>query len=124
MSPETNALAQGIIFRKTNAHTGRRIAVNPANSAMHHLSYGRIVLNHHESSAAFSTQECETGLICLSGEAVVAVGAMETPLGRHDAIYIPRDSNVQVSTKSTADLAEFSCEERNNILCRSCVTPI
>lgn len=28
----------------------------------------------------------------------------------YDAIYIPRDSNVQITTKSTVDLAEFSAE--------------
>jgi hypothetical protein len=38
MSPETNPLAQEIVFRKTNVHTGRRIAVSPAHSAMRHLA--------------------------------------------------------------------------------------
>jgi 5-deoxy-glucuronate isomerase len=110
MSPETNTIAQGIVFRKTNAHTGRRIAVSPANSVMRHLAYARIVLNPFESRAAFFTEQCETGLICLSGEAIVAVDRAETSLGRCDAIYIPRDSQVQVFTKSSADLAEFSCD--------------
>jgi 5-deoxy-glucuronate isomerase len=101
-------MSQEIVFRNTHAHTGRRLAVTPANSAMRHLSYGRIVLGPSQSRETFSTGECETGLICLSGEAVVTVDSSETSLGRFDSLYVPRDSNVQISAKSRADLAEFS----------------
>ena len=58
----------------------------------------------------FSTGERETGLICVSGEAEVSVGAKQFSLGRFDAIYIPRDSEVRVETKSSVDLAEFSSD--------------
>jgi hypothetical protein len=34
-----------MIFRNTNAHIGRRIAVTPRNSKTQHLAYGRIILN-------------------------------------------------------------------------------
>jgi len=58
-----------MIFRKTNAHTGRHVAVTPANSSMRHLSYGRIILNSSKPQVSFSNGEQETGLICLSGMA-------------------------------------------------------
>ena len=34
-----------VVFRRTNAHMGRKLSVTPANSAMQELSYGRIVLD-------------------------------------------------------------------------------
>jgi 5-deoxy-glucuronate isomerase len=110
MSLETNAISNGTVFRKTHLHTGRRIVVSPANSAMAYLSYGRVILNTTRPKESFTTGERETGLICLSGEATVAVDSKQISLGKYDAVYIPRGSNVEVSTKSNADLAEFSCE--------------
>jgi 5-deoxy-glucuronate isomerase len=106
--PVGNTMSQEMIFRNTHAHTGRLIAVTPANSAMRHLSYGRIVLGPSQPSEAFSTGACETGLICLSGEATVTLDSEEISLGRFDSLYIPRNSSVRISTESRADLAEFS----------------
>jgi len=106
-APEKN------IFRRTNAHTGRRVCVSPANSTMRHLTYTRILLNPAKPSESFSTGDKETGLICLSGEATVSVPNQEITLARRDALYIPRDSVVNISTSSSADLAEFSCDVAN-----------
>jgi 5-deoxy-glucuronate isomerase len=99
-----------MIFRKTNAHVGRKIAVSPGNSTMKHLEYGRIILNSSEPTVKFSTGARETGLICLSGEGLVKVDGSSVSLGRFDAVYIPRDASVEVSTTSGVDLAEFSAE--------------
>jgi 5-deoxy-glucuronate isomerase len=77
---------------------------------MRHLCYGRIILDDRLSSEVFPTGRNETGLICLSGSATVAVGSEEILLSRYDSLYIPSDSNVKVSTNSIADLAEFSSE--------------
>ena len=100
--------ADKMIFRGTNAHVGRRISVSPVNSTMHHLCYGRIILNSDKRIEAFSTGDRETGLICLSGEAKVTFDGRSNTLDRYDSIYIPRDSSVEVSTNSSVDLAEFS----------------
>ena len=113
MSAPVLAAAEKNIFRKTNAHVGRCVHITPANSSMHHLAYSRIVLNSAKPSESFSNGDRETGLICLSGEAIVSVDGNETTLARRDAMYIPRDSAVQVSTKTSADLAEFSCDVAN-----------
>ena len=69
---------------------------------MRHLSYGRIILNSSTPRVSFSNGEQETGLICLAGNGVVKAAGIE--LGRFDAIYIPRESTIEVSTKSSVDL--------------------
>ena len=113
MSTPALSATEKNIFRKTNAHTGRRVCITPANSSMRHLSYSRIVLNPSHPTESFSNGDRETGLICLSGEAIVSADGQEITLAQRDAIYIPRDSNVKISTKSSADLAEFSCDVAN-----------
>ncbi len=95
-----------IVFKKTNAHKGRTLSVTPGNSAMRHLSYGRIVLDREQPKVAFEAGGDEVGLVCLQGQATVTVGGSPYELGRYDAIYIPRDSHVDVSTTSAVDLAE------------------
>lgn len=113
MSATVSSAPEKNIFRKTNAHTGRRTCVTPANSTMRHLAYSRILLNSAKSSESFSNGDSETGLICLAGEATVLVDSKEDTLGPRDSMYIPRDSSIKISTKSSADIAEFSCDVAN-----------
>lgn len=96
-----------MVFRKTNANLGRHVSVTPANSANQHLSYGRIVLKQSVPSVSFDNGNCETALICLSGVANVKVGGEKFALGQYDSIYIPRESEMEVTTAAIADLAEF-----------------
>jgi 5-deoxy-glucuronate isomerase len=110
MTANTQAAIDKMVFRKTNAHRGRLISITPANSSMRHLAYGRILLDQSKSAVSFSTGNRETGLIFLSGEASVTVDGKQVELGKHDAIYIPRDSAVSVETKSKVDIAEFSAD--------------
>lgn len=95
------------IFRKTNAKPGRNISVTPSNSTNQHLAYGRIILDPSHPSVSYNNGNCETGLICLSGAAEVTVDAERLPIGQYDALYIPRDSAIEVRTDSSVDLAEF-----------------
>src|SRR5215470_12136262 len=99
-----------MVFRGTNKHVGRHVSVTPKNSAMQHLAYGRVILNGTKNRESFSTGDRETGLICLSGKANVTVDGKPHAQGQYDAVYIPRDSSVHLSTDSEADLAEFSAE--------------
>jgi 5-deoxy-glucuronate isomerase len=110
MKNETNTALDKMIFRNTHGHIGRQVAVSPDNSSTRHLCYGRIILNRSQPTESFSTGARETGLVCLSGEALLKIDSKEVAVGQYDAIYIPRDSNVQITTKSTVDLAEFSAE--------------
>ena len=108
--PLETAAARRMIFRKTNASLGRHIAVTPSNSTNRHLSYGRIILNNQLSSAAFHNGDQETGFIVLTGAAKVTVGGRAFDLTQYDGIYIPRGSNIEVSTGEAVDIAEFSSD--------------
>src|SRR6202011_6106113 len=99
-----------IVFRRTNSRIGRHLAVTPENSSMKHLAYGRIILNSSSPSANFANGNRETALICLSGSARVKAAGQEFELGQYDAIYIPRDSSIEISAPASVDLAEFSSD--------------
>jgi 5-deoxy-glucuronate isomerase len=99
-----------LIFRRTNANVGRHIAISPTNSPMQHLAYGRIVLNSIQPSARIAAGDRETGLFCLAGEAQISVAGTTTHLSHLDALYIPRDTEIEVATESSADLAEISAD--------------
>src|ERR1700741_1500214 len=107
MSTKTAAAVDRMVFRKTNSQTGRHLAVTPENSTMRHLAYGRIRLNAAVPNVSFGDGNRESGLIVLSGMATVRTDGKEFELGQYDAIYIPRDSKIEVSTKSQADIQEF-----------------
>jgi len=110
MSTQIDVAMEKMVFRKTNGQTGRRLAVTPENSTMRHLSYGRVILNSSKPSVTFSNCDRETGLLCLSGNATVKVGGKGFEIGKFDAIYIPRDSSIEISTSNSVDLAEFSSD--------------
>ena len=97
-----------LIFRSTNSQTGRRVAVTPDNSANRHLSYARIILNSETKSVTFTNLGQETGLIVLSGSAAVTAAGHTADLKQYDAVYIPRDAQISVTTKTAVDIAEFS----------------
>ena len=69
---------------------------------------------------AFNSGEQETALICLSGKATVRAGrpALDHSqfdrslfdLAQYDSIYIPWDCEIEVTTGSEVDLAEFSAD--------------
>ena len=110
MSKQPAVALEKMVFRKTNAQTGRHVAVTPENSTMRHLSYGRIILNPAKPLVSFSNGDHETALICLSGNGLVKTASGEFELEQFDAIYIPRDSEIAVSTKSSVDFAEFAAD--------------
>src|SRR5260370_617621 len=110
MSTQTQVAFERMIFRKTNAHTGRHVSVTPQNSTMRHLAYGRIILNSSKPSVSFSNGEREIGVLCLAGSAAVKVAGKESEIGKFDAIYVPRDSSIEISTNDSVDLAELSSD--------------
>jgi 5-deoxy-glucuronate isomerase len=110
MSSQSSVALEKMVFRKTNAQTGRHLAVTPRNSSMRHLSYGRIILDSSESLVSFSNGDQETALICISGNGLVKTAGSEFALAQFDAIYVPRDSAISVSTNTSVDFAEFSAD--------------
>lgn len=95
------------IFRKTNAHIGRHVAVTPENSTNRHLSYARIILNRDVPTVSFRTNGQETGLIVLAGSATVTSEGQTVELQKFDSVYIPRDAQVEINSDAV-DIAEFS----------------
>jgi 5-deoxy-glucuronate isomerase len=103
-----------LVFRNTGARLGRHLAVTPGNSAMRHLHYGRIRLGAEQRSLRFETEERETALIVLRGNCRVSVGARSEALARYDALYIPRDSSVDIATSSDVDVLECGAPVEGN----------
>jgi len=104
----TSADVDRMVFRKTDAHMGRHISVTPRNSTNQFLSYGRIRLDAATPAINFANGGEETGLLNLGGSAEVVIGEQRFTLDHFDAIYIPRDSEIKISTTSSVDLAELS----------------
>lgn len=94
----------------THEGKGRRTAVAPGRTAARYLHYGRITLDAGDEAVAFDNKDHETGLVCLNGAARVSVAGESYELGRYDALYVPRDSRVEVRAAGDAgcDLAEVS----------------
>ena len=114
MSTQPMPAIDKMVFRKTNQNLGRNVYVTPSNSTNRHLSYGRIILNASKSSVSFNNGGQETGLTCLSGAATVKTRGEQFQLEQYDSIYIPRASQIEVSTKSSVDFAEFSADVEKN----------
>jgi 5-deoxy-glucuronate isomerase len=101
--------AQTCVVRGTASHRGRRISVRPGPTAARYLHYGRIVLDG--GSESFSTEDRETALIGMSGQAVVEVEGQSYDVGQYDALYVPRDS--QITVRGNCDLAEVAAPVDN-----------
>src|ERR1041384_8761958 len=113
MSAQTKQQTDQLIFRKTNALKGRTISITPENSTMKHLSYGRIILDQEVPQASFNTGNQESGLICLSGKCAIPCDGVANQIAQYDSIYLPRDSQVEITTDSAVDLVECLADVDN-----------
>ncbi|HEX8142765.1 MAG TPA: 5-deoxy-glucuronate isomerase [Pyrinomonadaceae bacterium] len=104
INPETCFVAD------THKGKGRRISVEPGKTAARFLHYGRITLDAGDAPLSFNNEGHETGLICLKGRAKVSADGERFDLSRYDALYIPRDSQIEVQADGDegCDLAEIS----------------
>ncbi len=100
----------------THVGKGRRTAVAPGETPMRNLHYGRITLDAGDEALTFETATHETGLVTLKGGAEISVGGETFRLGQYDALYVPRDSRVEVRAAGDAgcDLAELSAPVEGN----------
>jgi 5-deoxy-glucuronate isomerase len=96
------------VVKATHTTPGRTNWVKPGETASRNLYYGRIRLSPDTPSVDFSTEGCETGLICLKGSGSVHAAGQTFAMSPYDAIYIPRDSQVRVTTTVEFDLAEIA----------------
>jgi 5-deoxy-glucuronate isomerase len=101
--------AERCIVRNTASSKGRTQAVEPGRTAARYLHYGRIILSEDDSPLKFQTNDRETGLICLEGSAQTAAEGRSYNLGKYDALYVPRDTSVEVTPGAGGcDIAEVS----------------
>jgi len=100
--------AETCFVPKTHEGKGRRTAVAPGATAARFLHYGRITLAAGDPPLQFNSDEHEIGLICLNGKATVRADGETFDLDRYDAVYVSRDSEIEVSTSEGGDLAEVS----------------
>jgi 5-deoxy-glucuronate isomerase len=97
------------VVRKTGAHKGRFLSVVPGKTAVQYLHYGRIILGGTDVPVRFSTGDHETALIVLKGGATIETPKGLSSVGRYDALYVPRDCEVEVRpTAEGCDIAEVA----------------
>jgi 5-deoxy-glucuronate isomerase len=100
--------ARTCIVRNTAARKGRTRSIVPGKTAAQHLHYGRIILDAGAKETV-ETGTLETGLVCLKGEASVAVDGRQFTLRPYDALYVPRDARFEVTAGTGGcDLAEIA----------------
>ena len=105
-----NAITRETCFvPETHKGKGRRTAVAPGSTAARYLHYGRITLSAEDAAEKFNSKDHEIGLICLRGSADVSAAGDSFHLDQYDAVYISRDSDIEVKAGSSGcDLAEVS----------------
>jgi 5-deoxy-glucuronate isomerase len=96
------------VVRATHTGKGRTIAVAPGQTASRNLFYGRIRIEPGEQPVTFQNGDHETGLICLNGSGSVSVHGQTFAMNRYDALYVPRDSDIEVTSGPGIDIAELS----------------
>jgi 5-deoxy-glucuronate isomerase len=99
--------AEQCVVRATHQRKGRTEWLAPDLAAVRQLHYGRVILDAGET-LAFNTGGRETGFIALGGAASITVAGASFTLTPYDALYVPRDSTVQIATAEGCDLAEVS----------------
>jgi len=102
--------AETCFVPKTHEGKGRRTAVAPGATAARYLHYGRITLAAADAPLTFNSADHEVALICLKGKATVEAGGDTFELDQYDAVYAPRDSEIEVAANGPdgCDLAEVS----------------
>jgi len=102
--------AETCFVPKTHEGRGRRTAVAPGATAARYLHYGRITLAAADAPLTFNSADHEVALICLKGKATVKAGGDTFELDQYDAVYAPRDSEIEVAANGPdgCDLAEVS----------------
>ena len=97
------------VVRRTAAAKGRTKSVSPGLTASRHLHYGRVILDAGDDPLSIDTAGLETGFIALKGEATITVAGASHTLRPYDALYVPRESQVEIAPgQGGCDLAEVA----------------
>ncbi len=101
------------VVKGTHRVKGRTTSVEPGKTASRNLYYGRIIIEAGNAPIAFENAAHETGLICLNGSGSVTTHAQTFSMTQYDALYVPRDSQIEISSEGAFDLAELSSPVEN-----------
>jgi len=101
------------VVKETHLAKGRTNSVSPGKTASRNLHYGRIRIDAGDAAIVFENGTHETGLVCLNGTATVDAGGGTFNLGRYDALYVPRDSDIRIEASEGCDIAEISAPVEN-----------
>jgi len=104
---------QTCVVKATHKTRGRTVSVEPGPTASRNLFYGRVILEAGDAPIVFENGGRETGFVCLNGSGTVSTSGETFEMNRYDAVYIPRDSKIEVSSDSNFDLAEISSPVEN-----------
>jgi len=105
----TTLTAARCVVRTTHSGKGRTRWLDPQTSAARQLHYGRVILAGGDEPLRFSTATLETAFVCLRGRASVTTLGQSFDLTPYDALYVPRDAEVEVvAGQAGCDLAEVS----------------
>jgi 5-deoxy-glucuronate isomerase len=97
------------VVRDTGSRRGRHVWVAPGATSARHLRYARIVLAAGDGSVSFTTGDHEVGLVVLNGTAEVQAEGGPHVLGRYDALYVPRQSVIEIRGGAEGcDVAEIA----------------
>lgn len=100
------------LVKNTGKQKGRHSYINPANSELKFLSYGRVVLEQSSGEIQVDSGENEIAFVCLKGNAYFMVNQRKYTTEKHDAIYIPGNTSCLIGTESKVDLVECSAPSR------------
>jgi 5-deoxy-glucuronate isomerase len=93
------------VHKDTNRHEGFREVFSPATGAMAYLTYARMVCTPKVTSHEIAADDREWVIFCITGPATVAAGGKKFDLSRHDLLYVPRRTKIEIAGQPGADLA-------------------
>ena len=102
------------LFRGTHRVQGRRRIIHQYNTGLELLRYGRIIMGKDGGSLDVDSQDEEIGFVCLGDGGSIQVEGQTYPLGKYDALYLPRESRFTVSSAEAFDLAEIAAPASRN----------
>ncbi len=91
-------------FRGTHKHEGYQEFFSPETKEMRYLSYGRLVLSQSVPSHKLATGEREVILFAVKAPVKVKIAAEEFELGEFDMLYVPRNTEADISGPAGADV--------------------
>lgn len=92
------------VFRKTQNHEGYKEFFSPETGDMRYLGYARMVFSAGARTHTIAASDKEWVLFCIKPKVAVNVAGQTFELGEHDMLYVPRNTEAQLSGDAGADV--------------------